>query len=138
MSMEKKHDPEALLELRRQGMSFKEIGQTLGLSKQRVWAILRCYGAVEDGRSRKDSVDIEKIRFQGIYDMFAKDRSLTFSKIGRIIAGRNDKYSRATAERFHGFVIGERQNSSFTFFQLKKLIELSGMTFEELFKEREI
>lgn len=134
MSMEKKHDPEALLELRRQGMTFKEIGQTLGLSKQRVWEILKRYGAVEDGRTRKDSVDIEKIRFQGIYDMFKRDVSLTFDKLAR----RTMEHNRASTARLRRFAVGEYENPHFTFHQIKRLLEYSGMTFEELFKEREI
>ena len=39
-------------------------------------------------RARKNSVDIEKIVYQGIYDLFQNDRKMTFRKLATIFNGK--------------------------------------------------
>lgn len=113
--------------LREQGKTYQEIGDIYGVSKQRVEeAIKNAENRFNGKRIRKNSANIEKIIYKGIYDLFYKDCTMTISKIARIVG-----HDKGTVEN-----LIKGANARFTIKGIKRLIDFSGMTFEELFELR--
>lgn len=114
--------------LREQGKTYQEIGDMYGVSKQSVEEIVKnAEKRFNDGvRIRKNSVNIEKIVYKGIYDLFYKDRTMTISKLARIVG-----HDKSTLKN-----LIEGKNARITIKGVKKLTDFSGMTFEELFELR--
>lgn len=115
--------------LREQGKTYQEIGDMFGVSKQSVEEIIKnAEKRFNNGvKIRKNSVNIEKIVYKGIYDLFYKDRTMTVSKLARIVG-----YDKGTVKN-----LIEGTNARITIKGVKKLTDFSGMTFEELFELRE-
>lgn len=115
--------------LREQGKTYQEIGDMYGVSKQSVEKTIKnAENRINNGvRIRKNSVNIEKIVYKGIYDLFYKDRTMTISKLARIVG-----YDNSTLKN-----LIEGTNAKITIKGIKKLTDFSGMTFEELFELRE-
>lgn len=115
--------------LREQGKTYQEIGDMFGVSKQSVEEIIKnAEKRFNNGvKIRKNSVNIEKIVYKGIYDLFYKDRTMTVSKLARIVG-----YDKGTIKN-----LIEGTNARITIKGVKKLTDFSGMTFEELFELRE-
>lgn len=117
--------------LREQGKSYQEIADMYGVSKQNVQEIISIASKRYGERIRKSTYDIEKIAYKGIYDLFANDKTMTFSRIARECTGiSNNK----TVGKFKRLFLG--QNVNITIRNIQKLVEFSGMTFEQLFAPR--
>lgn len=113
--------------LREQGKTYQEIGDIYGVSKQRVEEVIKNAEKRFNGeRIRKNSTNIEKIVYKGIYDLFYKDCTMTATKLARIVG-----HDKGTVEN-----LIKGTNARFTIKGIKRLIDFSGMTFEELFEPR--
>lgn len=114
--------------LREQGKTYQEIGDMFGVSKQSVEeSIKNAEERLNNGvRIRKNSVNIEKIVYKGIYDLFYKDRTMTVSKLARIVG-----HDKGTVKN-----LIEGTNARIAIKGIKRLTDFSGMTFEELFELR--
>lgn len=127
-----------MLKLRIEGHPMSEIAEMYGISRQRVFQLTnKLISKDELFRARQEQLDIEKIRYQGIYEMFKKDYRMTYYKF-QCIASKS-KYRKATLmERWRRFLQGETKDVTIELSWINNLIEYSGMTYEELFKERNL
>lgn len=116
---------DAMIELRKQGLTYKAIGEKFGISKQRVEQI------IGNERVRKGNVDLDKIKYKGIYQMFVNDERMTWCKFTRIIYSVANPTTVRSATKL---ATGEFKRTTLT--AINRLREHSGMTYEELFEER--
>jgi hypothetical protein len=127
-----------ILQLRIEGHTMSEIGKIFGMSKQRVCQIVNSLVGDETiFRARKEQLDIEKIRFQGIYEMFKKDYRMSYKKF-QCIASHTKRKSNALTERWRRYLVGLSNEIEIELSWINNLIEYSGMSYEELFAPREV
>lgn len=121
-----------------QGLTLEEIGKRVGLSKQRVSQIINKGKSKEDiYRKRKGTMYFEKIRFQGIYELFKNDYTMSYYKFGFVVV-RDRADQRNLAEKWKNFLTGYTNDIELRISWINSLIEYSGMTYEYLFKPREV
>lgn len=116
-----------MIEMRRDGATYQEIGEKFGVSKQYVHELI---GKV---RKRKDTADLEKIIFEGIYQLFKNDECMSYRKLATIIYGRRVEISHQNT--VYQFVTGKR-DSMLKIRQIKNILNYTGKSFEEVFKLR--
>ena len=121
-------DKELAIEMRRDGKTFREIGEHFGVSHQRAQQIIG-----NGVRSRKSTMDMEQIVYKGIYDYMVSHPLVTIPTIARIIhGGSSTGVQIANARRLiHG------GNVHITKSGIDRLIAKTGMTYEQLFELRE-
>lgn len=119
---------EEMQKLKDAGWSLQKIGEKYGITKQSVCQKLA------SPKPRKKDYDIERIIFNGIYNLFAEDPYMSVSKLARIMWGTAEG-ERANAVKLQNFITGEN-DSSFKLSHINRLIEYSGMTYDELFSLR--
>lgn len=133
--MFKEERAKQMLCLRQQGKTYQEIGDLFGVTRQRVYDIIN-HEHKYKGRLRKSTYDIEKIKYKGLYELFKKDLTLTTYKLGKIIFGKENISSSYRSKIIP--LLEKEKEVNLKIKQIKNLIEYSGMTFEELFQEREV
>lgn len=125
-----------MLEMRMNGATFQEIADKCGMSKQAVHERLKLYALKLAGKRGK-VLDINTIRYEGLYEYFLEnlDESI-HSFINKVYdtTASNKGCCTATMKRF---LQGETE-SRFNIRQIKKICEICGMPFEEVFRERKI
>ena len=126
-----KNRDELIKAMRADGKTYREIAEIFHCSKQWVYQCEK-----KAGRTKKNERDIERIRFQGVYDLFKRDDKMTFQKLQRMLSNGHNEAN--LYQRFRLFLTGKNDSCLVTINNIRNLIEASGMTFEELFKEREI
>ena len=122
-----------MVEMRLNGATYRAIGEHFGVTRQRVYEIIhrRC-GKISIGI--RSSMDIEDIVYEGIYRHFKDNTEQTFLKFVRSIYGRSSTQKEQT--RVKNFITGKHE-TYLRIKQIKKICEVCGMPFEEVFKERE-
>lgn len=121
---------ELIRAMRADGKTYKEIAEHFGSSKQYIYQLMH-----KAGYTRKYQRDIDKIRYQGVYELFERDPSMSFSKFQKLFTkGNNNK---GLYQCLRNYVTGRTDSCSVTIENIKNAIEATGMTFEELFKERD-
>lgn len=116
------------IELRKQGYTYREIGEIAGISKQRVQQI------IGNEPTRLYSIEVEKIAYEGIYQLFMQDAKMTYQKFARIAFGY-EAITHANNERIRRFARGE-SDVKLTLSQIKNILDYIGKPFEEVFKSR--
>lgn len=111
---------------REQGLTYQEIADRCGISKQRVHQII--------GVVRKNNVDIESIVYKGIYDYMKENSKITYSTLYSKISGGNS--SENAIKNFRVFLHNSADEGKLNIKQIKRLIKLTGKSFEELFERR--
>lgn len=121
-----------------QGLTLEEIGKIVGLSKQRVCQINNKGKSKEDiYRKRKGTMYFEKIRFQGIYELFKNDYTMSYYKFAFVVV-KDRASQRNVAEKWRKLLTGYTNEIEIRISWINNLIEYSGMTYEYLFKPREV
>lgn len=128
--MTKNYKIDLVKSMRADGKTYDEIAAFLGCSRQNVYEFIKNNGIT----TRKHERDIEKIRFQGIYDLFVADKHFTFVKLAKVFGG--GAYDRALYRKVYEYVTGRSGEVSLTMSNIKNIIAYTGKTFEEIFKER--
>lgn len=118
-----------MIELRKRGFTYQEIGEQLGISRQRVHQI------VGNQRLRKEAVDIEKIVFEGIYQIFKEDKSMTFFKFTEIVCGY-PKVTTAKTEHIRKWLTGRIIDSKIQLSHIWNILNYAKQPFEVVFAER--
>lgn len=121
---------ERISQMRDEGMTFREIGEHFGVSRQSVCEIYYKHTKAVKGM-RGNGFKIDTIVYKGIYEHFKDNLSETITSFSKKIYG----YSSNKECLVRKFLIGEHQ-SIFKISQIKKMCEITGKTFEELFEER--
>ena len=120
-------DREIVIEMRRNGMTYKEIGDVLGVTSQRIEQILK-----QEGRKRRFGTDIEKIPYEGLYNWLVANERVGFSTLAIVMFGNSGNGYNNLARNF---CLG--RNSRISKKAYDRLLAKTGMTYEQLFKLRE-
>lgn len=119
-------DKEKVCQMRADGATYREIGEKFSVSKQYVEQIVR------KQRVRKQSTDMEKIPYEGLYNWLKEHPEITFPALTRIMFNDSNKNLHAAVLSFvHG------RNSKISKRAYDRLMAATGMTYEQLFKLRE-
>ena len=119
---------EEMIQLRERDLSYQQIADIYHLSRQRVYQI------IGKENVRRNNVQIENIVYKGIYDFMCENPKISFSAIVRKIMGNSDKKK---TRFFIRFLHNTTDEGKLTIGQIKRLSELTGKTFEELFERRD-
>lgn len=121
-----------MLEMRLNGATFQEIGDAFGITRQGALSTVNNYCKLLAG-IRGHGFDVNQIKYQGIYEYFLKNPSESASSFVFKVFGYNSGKSNAMKH----FLLGER-TMYFSIEQVKRICEIVGKPFEEVFKEREV
>lgn len=124
-------DNKTMYEMLQSGSTYQEIADLYGISKQAVHQRVYRHKRKLDG-IRGRHFDIDKIVYKGIYDWFQEhfDESLS-SLILKVYGHKNN----AAVTKFRGFLVGNH-DTHFKTEHIKRLCELTGKTYEDLFERR--
>ena len=122
-----------IIEKRKNGATYQEIADAEGVSKQWVNQIITKH-APELKYTRGHGFNIETIVYKGIYEHFKSDLHESVTSFTHKIYGRTCRNNISTVRRF---IIGEHPDSRFSIAHIKKMCEITGKSFEELFTLRE-
>lgn len=114
------------VEMREQGFTLQQIADELGYSRQNVCQQLRKLG-IERGSVK----NIKTIIYKGLADWMIKNDM----SINMLAMKIYKKYYNTTCNNLIKKLRGERV---ITMQEIKKILEVTGMTFEECFEEREL
>ena len=121
-----------MFKMRQDGATYQDIADKCGITKQAVHQRIRSYTRKLNG-IRGKGFDINQIPYQGLYDWFDDNMGESISSLCDKVFGSISKYY---LSKFGGFIKG-KHDSSFKVEHLKKLCEVTGKSFEELFKRRD-
>lgn len=110
--------------LRSQGMTYSEIGEVLGVTRQYVHQLI--------GPKRKGDKFYNQIPYTGWYEIFRDNPDLTVPGFVIDCFGTN---SRALIAKI-GRMLGGK-NVALSLFQIRKILSYTGKTWEELFEKRD-
>lgn len=132
---EKKTTKEAkeMLLMRLNGMTFQQIADKCGVSRQRAYQSVMAYTDRIAKGKRGRVFFYEEIIFESIREHFEKKEEETITSFAVAVFGENSK--KTTTMRT--FLKGET-DSRFTISQIKRICEICGKPFEEVFKEIEV
>ena len=125
--------PQEMIEMRKNGATYQKIADMCDTSRQNIHEAVKLYEEkiAQGRRGRKFSY--KKIKYKGIYEYFKNNEDMCISGFAQLIYGSshcNNQYYKIRA-----FIIGEN-NSHFTIPQIKRICEIVGKPFEEVFAER--
>ena len=112
-----------LLQMRNEGKTYEEIAKEFGVTRQAVWGYL--------GQKRRNQSIYDNIPFQGLYEIFRDNPGLTINRFVLQALHKNDKTTQA---RYWNLLT--RKEAAFKISEIKKILEHTGLTFEQLFAER--
>lgn len=128
-----KERKEDMIALRTAGKTYQEIAELFGTSKQYVYIIMASSCNYEDP-ARKLDVDIEKIVYEGIYDLFANDYKMTIAKFARIVFGSKPATG-AQKEKVRRLIYNYG-DVKLSVRNIRNICEYIGKPFESVFKVR--
>ena len=123
---------EQMHEMRMAGKTYTEIGKACGLTRQRVNYILTHYDEALKGM-RGRGFDVETIIYKGLYEHFKNNMYESVTKFVKKVYGNTSESKVMTMKEF---MIGKHIRSFFSVPVIKKMCEVTGKTFEELFELR--
>jgi predicted DNA-binding protein YlxM (UPF0122 family) len=124
-----------MLQMRLDGATYQEIADICGISRQAVHEALKFYVKKITEESRGQKFSLKTIKYQGIYDYFKKNENETVASFANKVYGRKSGSCQG-AGKLRNFIKGD-SDSYFNITQIKKMCEIIGKPFEEVFKERE-
>ena len=125
-------DNKVLYNMRKSGMTYKEIHEETGINLQSLYVRIKKY---ENGanRIRGWGFDIERIVYKGLYEYFVANPYESLTSFAKTVAMPMTGHY---IEKIKNLLTGEH-NSYFSIEQIKKICEVVGKPFEEVFEERE-
>ena len=121
-----------MYEMWERGITYQKIADEAGITKQAVYQRLLYYRHKIIG-FRGKGFNINTIVYQGIYDWFKENFDASLYSLVYKVFGHSDG---ATMTRFRYFLIG-KHDSHFKIEHIKRLCEITGKPFEEVFKRRD-
>lgn len=122
-----------MVSLREQGYKITQIAEMAGISFQAVGKRLKRYNQGIPPTRRGKKLNIEKIVYQGFYDWFLEN---PLESVQSLLRKMHSETTHGNNAKMRFFLYGEK-NTWFTVPQIKKMCEIIGKPFEEVFKERE-
>ena len=121
-----------IIRLREEGLTYDQIAEAAGVSRQRVQQVVNVY------RPRKKSVDIEKIRFKGFYEFMRDNPTVSYAMLAKAMYNKpitNALSNTLLMTLTDGSTSGDKIR--LTVGQVRRLTAFTGKTFEELFTLRD-
>ena len=128
--MTKLAESRVMYQMRMEGMSYQEIANHYGVSRQDAYTRVKGYESKLCG-NRGWGFSINKIVYKGIYEYFRDNLDVSVSKFTNMILGYIP-----TDKHIGDFLMGKSE-TTFKIKHIKRMCELTGKTFEELFELRE-
>lgn len=119
-----------IIEKRKNGATYQEIADAVGISKQRVHRIM-LKNSPEMKGMRRNHFDIERIIYKGIYDYFKSHPYESLSSFVVRIYGYTGNY----ISTIRDFITGVC-TSRLSVERIRKICEIVGMPFEKVFERR--
>ena len=119
-----------MLEMRVSGATFQEIANKYGVSRQAVHQTLNSYMARLQGK--RYALDVDKIIYKGIAEWFLENPNESITSFSKRVLGCDSGQRSGAIKRG---LIGENE-TYFTINQIKKICEVVGKPFEEVFELR--
>lgn len=126
---------EEMLQMRIDGATYQEIADVYGISRQAVHYALKKYKERLVGEVRGRRFRCNDIKYTGIYEYFKANKKETVSSFAIKVFNIHTYNSGAISQKIRNFITG-RNESHFTIEQIKRMCEIVGKPFEEVFKER--
>lgn len=124
---------EQMIRMRNSGATYQQIANMSGLTRQRVHQKIQTALGNKSNRRRGKAFPIEDIKYTAIYDYFKNNENESASSFGlKVFGGYGGKF----CNRVINFVTG-RYEAHLSVEQIKKVCEIVGKPFEEVFKERD-
>lgn len=120
---------EALERMAAEGMTWQEMAEMFGVSRQRVQQVAAAYGI----RKRREGKVYEQIPYKGLHALFQRDRSMSVSRFARLVFG---DAGHANNEKARNLLKGREAGLKIT--HIRRICRLCGMSFEETFAQREV
>ena len=122
-----------MVQKRLEGYTFQEIADELGVSRQCVHEKLTKYDKKLLGMRGK-GFDINTIIYKGFYEHFRDDDYESLTSFMKKIFGNHSKY----LGKLRNFLTGEHKDARFSVPQIKRMMEVTGKSFDELFELRKV
>ena len=119
-------------EMRLKGATYTQIGKTCGVTRQRVNYLLTNYDKALKGM-RGRGFDIEDIVYKGFYEYFRDNLYESITSFAVKVYGYSNN---PFIQTFRKFVTGKQKRNTFPIPIIKKMCEVTGKNFEELFELR--
>lgn len=131
-----KEHREEMIALREAGKTYREIGESFGVSLQYVYKLLSETRSRETSmRMRKSDVDIEKIAYEGIYNLFVSDYKMTVTRFARIALGVKGHVGETQRERIRRFIYNYN-DAKVSVSNIRNICRYIGEPFELVFAVR--
>ena len=126
-------DIKEMVKMRIDGATFQEIADACGVTKQAVQQKVSAYynGQLKSKRGRK--LNIQKIKYKGIYEYFVENPTETLTSFVNKVFGENGRCN-SNVNKMSDFLYRKRE-SRFSIAQIKRICEIVGQPFEKTFKE---
>ena len=124
---------EEMYQMRLDGKTYREIGEACGVTRQQANYILLHYDEALKG-IRGHGFDIDTIIYKGLYEYFRKNLYESVTSFTKKVYG-NAATSAVITMR--NFLTGKYKDSRFTVPVIKRICEVTGMSFEEVFAIRD-
>lgn len=121
-----------LYEWRQRGATYQEMADAEGTSKQTVYMRVKAYEKKLMGK-RGNTIHLNKIVYKGFYEHFKDHINETISSFAVKVFGCHAK----NTQTLRVFLFGECE-SSFKIHQIKRMMEVTGKSFDELFELRRV
>lgn len=121
-----------LYEWRQRGATYQEMADVEGVSRQDIYMKVKSYEAKLKGKRGRE-FDINKIVYKGIYEYFRDNMEVTPYSFTTDVFG----YASKKTQCVKSFLLGEHE-TLFKIRQIKRLMGITGKTFEELFERRRV
>lgn len=119
-----------MVKMRLDGYTYQKIADELGVSRQCVHEKLKKYDKKLLGMRGK-GFDINTIIYKGFYEHFRDDEYESLTSFEHKVFGGHGHHTFSIKK----FIIGEHE-SRFTVKHIKKMMEVTGKSFDELFELR--
>lgn len=122
-----------MVQKRLDGYTYQEIADELGVSRQCVHEKLKNYDKKLLGMRGK-GFDINTIIYKGFYEHFRDDDYESLTSFAHKVLGTHNH----PLGKLRNFLTGEHKDTRFSVPQIKKMMEVTGKSFEELFELRRV
>ena len=122
-----------MVQMRLEGYTYQEIADELGVSRQCVHEKLTKYDKKLLGMRGK-GFDINTIIYKGFYEHFRDDDYESLTSFVHKVSGNHNR----PLSKFRNFLTGEHKDARFSVPQIKRMMEVTGKSFDELFELRRV
>ena len=122
-----------MVQMRLEGYTYQEIADELGVSRQCVHEKLTKYDKKLLGMRGK-GFDINTIIYKGFYEHFRDDDYESLTSFAHKVSGNANH----PLSKLRNFLTGEHKDARFSVPQIKRMMEVTGKSFDELFELRRV